>query len=45
MNEMIHYTFGHPTGVPLGDGRALVVWYADDETRTALFGAILRLMA
>lgn len=42
MNDMIHYTFGHPTGVPLGDGRALVVWYAGDETRTALYGAILR---
>jgi Neuraminidase (sialidase) len=42
MNDMIHFTFGHPTGVALGDGRALVVWYAGEETRTSIWGAILR---
>jgi sialidase-1 len=41
MNDMIHFTFGHPTGVALDDRRALVVWYAGDEIRTEIWGAIL----
>ena len=42
MNDMIHFTFGHPTGVALDAERALVVWYAGEETRTEIWGAILR---
>ena len=41
MNDMIHFTFGHPTGVALDDRRALAVWYAGDEVRTEIWGAIL----
>ncbi len=41
MNDMIHFTFGHPTGVALDERRALVVWYAGDEIRTEIWGAIL----
>lgn len=43
MNDMMHFTFGHPAGVALDDGRTLVVWYAGHETRTEVRGAILRL--
>ena len=39
MNDMIHFTFGHPTGVALDEERALAVWYAGDETRTQIWGA------
>ena len=42
MNDMIHFTFGHPTGVALDASRALLVWYAGDETRTEIHGAIVR---
>ena len=41
MNDMIHFTFGHPTGVPIGPDRALAVWYAGDETRTQIWGTVL----
>ena len=44
MNDMIHFTFGHPTGVPIGPDRALAVWYAGDETRTEIWGAYLRVV-
>ena len=44
MNDMIHFTFGHPTGVALGPDRALAVWYAGDETRTEIWGAYLRVV-
>lgn len=43
MNDMTYFTFGHPCGVPLGPDRALLVWYAGDETRTAIHGATIRL--
>ena len=44
MNDMIHFTFGHPTVVALGPDRALAVWYAGDETRTEIWGAYLRVV-
>ena len=44
MNDMIHFTFGHPTGVALDAERALAVWYAGDEIRTEIWGAILRVV-
>ena len=46
MNEMIHFTFGHPTGVPVGEPgqqRALAVWYSGDDERTGIYGAHLKL--
>lgn len=45
MNEMIHFTFGHPTGVSIGKERALAVWYAGNEERTGIFGATVSLVA
>jgi hypothetical protein len=44
MNDMIHFTFGHPTGAAVGPDRALAVWYAGDETRTQIWGSILRIV-
>jgi hypothetical protein len=44
MNEMIHFTFGHPTGVSIGKERALAVWYAGNEERTGIFGATVSLV-
>ncbi|HEV8489825.1 MAG TPA: sialidase family protein [Candidatus Limnocylindrales bacterium] len=43
MNDMIHFTFGHPTGVALDGSRALLVWYAGDETLTEIRGAVVEL--
>ena len=45
MNEMIHFTFGHPTGVSLGQDRALAVWYSGDEERTGIYGANVSVVA
>ena len=39
MNEMIHFTFGHPTGVSMGHDRAPAVWYSGNEERTGIYGA------
>ena len=41
--SMDRFTFGHPCGVPLGDGRLLLVWYAGGLTRTSIRQATVRL--
>jgi hypothetical protein len=42
MNDMIHFAFGHPTGAAVGPRDAIAIWYAGDETRTAIWGAFLQ---
>jgi hypothetical protein len=42
--SMDRFTFGHPSGVPLGPDRALLVWYAGGLTRTAIHAAEARVV-
>jgi hypothetical protein len=42
MNDMIHFTFGHPTGAAVAADTAIAIWYAGDETRTTIWGTYLR---
>jgi hypothetical protein len=41
--SMDRFTFGHPCGVALGPDRVLLVYYAGDLTRTAVYAATVRL--
>ena len=41
MNNMIHFTFGHPTGVAVGHDKALAVWYSGGEERTGIYGSFI----
>lgn len=42
--SMDRFTFGHPCGVALDDGRVLLVWYAGGLLRTSIRWAVVRLV-